>query len=52
MVKQQELEKYLSMSLDEQRKICKRILNEAENNSQPDIESTIVELEVPISVRL
>lgn len=48
MVKQQELEEYLSMSLDEQRKICKRILNEAENNSQPDIESTIVELEVPI----
>lgn len=48
MVKQQELEKYLSIPLDEQRKICKGILYETENKSQPDIESTIVELDIPI----
>ena len=48
MVKQQELENYLSMPLEEQRKICKGIIYESENNSQPDIESTIVELDIPI----
>ena len=48
MVKQQELENYLSMPLEEQRKICKGIIYELENNSQPDIESTIVELDIPI----
>ena len=48
MVKQQELENYLSMPLEEQRKICKGIVYESENNSQPDIESTIVELDIPI----
>ena len=48
MVKQQELENYLSMPLEEQRKICKGIIYESENNSQPDIESTMVELHTPI----
>lgn len=48
MVKQQELENYLSMPLEEQRKICKGIIYESENNSQPDIESTIVEFDIPI----
>ena len=48
MVKQQELENYLSMPLEEQKKICKGIIYESENNSQPDIESTIVELDIPI----
>lgn len=48
MVKQQELENYLSIPLEEQRKICKGIIYESENNSQPDIESTIVELDIPI----
>ena len=48
MAKQQELENYLSMPLEEQRKICKGIIYESENNSQPDIESTIVELDIPI----
>ena len=36
------------MPLEEQRKICKGIIYESENNSQPDIESTIVELDIPI----
>ena len=48
MIKQQDLEKYLSLPLDEQRQICKGKLYETENNSQPDIESTIVELNIPI----
>lgn len=48
MVKQQELEIYLSMPLEKQRKICKGIIYESENNSQPDIESTMVELDIPI----
>ena len=36
------------MPLEEQRKICKGIIYESENNSQPDIESTMVELHIPI----
>ena len=48
MVKQQELENYLSIPLEEQRKIFKGIIYESENKSKPDIESTIVELDIPI----
>ena len=48
MVKQQELENYLSIPLEEQRKICKGIIHESENKSKPDIESTMVELHIPI----
>ena len=48
MVKQQELENYLSIHLEEQRKICKGIIYESENKSKPDIESTMVELHIPI----
>ena len=48
MAKQQELENYLSMPLEEQRKICKGIIYESRNNSQPDIESTIDKLDIPI----